>query len=199
MTDPRPPRTTRRGRPQRTSGDYICGRCQRPMGKPRVRWVGEALCNSCYYTAMRTHGQCPSCGHEGVLPGRRKAGDDRPVCLPCAGVNDAVVRCRCCAQEGEMYRRGLCARCALRHDLQYLAGPRAGATECASLIGALCAVDRPESILTWKRSPAVHALLAGLLGGTIAFTHQALDKRRAHSCRRTPAQHLDRARPAPPP
>lgn len=74
-----------------------------------------------------------------------------------------------------MYRRGLCARCALRHDLQYLAGPRASATECASLIGALCSVDRPESILTWKRSPAVHALLAGLLGGTIAFTHQALD------------------------
>ncbi|WP_307848890.1 hypothetical protein [Rhodococcus sp. PvP104] len=137
--------------------------------------MGEALCNSCYYTAMRTHGQCPGCGHQGVLPGRRNSTDDRPVCLHCAGVNDAVVRCRSCALEGEMYRQGHCAQCALRHDLQHLAGARIDTPECASLIEALCSVDRPESILTWKRSSAVHALLVGLLGGSIAFTHQALD------------------------
>jgi len=33
-------------------------------------WPDEQLCNSCFYTAMRTRGICPICGHDGVLPGR---------------------------------------------------------------------------------------------------------------------------------
>ena len=36
----------------------------------RVYWCGDQLCHSCFYTAMRTHGICPLCGHDGVLPGR---------------------------------------------------------------------------------------------------------------------------------
>jgi hypothetical protein len=49
-------------------------------------WPGEQLCNSCFYTAMRTYGTCPICGHHGVLPGRANRTDHRPVCLACAGI-----------------------------------------------------------------------------------------------------------------
>lgn len=35
---------------------------------------------------------------------------------------------------------------------------------------ALCASNRPESILVWKRSPKVQALLGGLGDGTIPVT-----------------------------
>jgi hypothetical protein len=62
----------------------------------RVYWPGDQLCNSCFYTAMRTRGICPNCGHNGVLPGRLNRTDNRPVCLACAGIpgnyeNDQLV------------------------------------------------------------------------------------------------------------
>ena len=45
----------------------------------------------------------------------------------------------------------------------------------AAIVEALCRVDRPASILTWKRSPKVKALLSGLACGEIPLTHQGLD------------------------
>ena len=65
---------------------------------------------------MRTHGICPLCGHDGVLPGRANQTDDRPVCLTCAGI-PGHYRCRTCQCEGELHRRG---QCALRDDLTAL-------------------------------------------------------------------------------
>ena len=62
------------------------------------------LLRSCFYTAMRTHGICPNCGHDGVLPGRLNHTDQRPVCLTCAGIPGAYC-CRHCGVDGEMYRR----------------------------------------------------------------------------------------------
>src|SRR6478752_1941999 len=130
MSEPVAERQRLRGRPKRTTGDYVCGRCGRVMGKPRVRWPGESLCNSCFYVAMRTFGQCPNCGHDGVLPARARSSDPRPVCLECGGVSPSGFRCQTCSHEGEIYRRGRCARCALREDLEELAPlPRRAATK----------------------------------------------------------------------
>lgn len=84
----------RRGRPLTTQGTEECTRCARMMGKPRVRWIGEALCNSCFYTAMRHAGICPDCGHEGVLPGRARRGSEVPVCLALAGNSRRVNKLR---------------------------------------------------------------------------------------------------------
>jgi hypothetical protein len=46
----------------------------------------------------------------------------------------------------------------------------------APIVEALCDVDRPASILSWKRSPRVHELLTGLASGDIPLTHQGLDE-----------------------
>ena len=57
-------------------------------------------------------------------------------------------------QKANVYRRGICARCALREDLTALMID--GANDPAamtSIVEALCRVDRPASILTWKLSP----------------------------------------------
>ncbi|MGO9926320.1 MAG: recombinase XerD, partial [Mycobacterium sp.] len=62
-------RSTKRGRPLVIDGHFRCGRCRRMANQRRASWPGEQLCNSCFYTAMRTHGICPRCGHNGVLPG----------------------------------------------------------------------------------------------------------------------------------
>ncbi|MDP3950311.1 recombinase XerD [Microbacterium sp.] len=66
-------------------------------------------------------------------------------------------------------------RCALRDDLRGLLG---GAPTDAGLLGlvdALCASDRPESIIVWKRSSKVQELLRGLGDGTIPVSHEGLD------------------------
>ncbi|SON58616.1 hypothetical protein MSIMFI_00094 [Mycobacterium simulans] len=141
----------------------------------RVYWPGDQLCNSCFYSAMRTHGICPNCTHEGVLPGRLNHTDQRQVCLTCAGILGDYC-CRNCGTEGELYRSRQCARCALRDDLTALivdgaSDPRTMST----IVEILCCVERPESIFTWKRSPQVQALLKGLARGDIPLTHQGLD------------------------
>ena len=46
----------------------------------------------------------------------------------------------------------------------------------APIVEALCGVERPASILTWKRSPRVQELLTGLASGDIPLTHQGLDE-----------------------
>jgi hypothetical protein len=43
------------------------------------------------------------------------------------------------------------------------------------LIDILCRADRPESIITWKRSPKVQTLLASLAAGSTPLTHEGLD------------------------
>jgi len=141
----------------------------------RVNWPADRLCNSCFYAAMRTRGICPICGHGGVLPGRVNHTDPRPVCLSCAGI-PGNYRCASCHAEGQLYRGGQCARCALRDDLTALmVDAAADPVTMATIVTILCGVDRPESILSWKRSPTVRALLTGLAGGDIPLSHDGLD------------------------
>ena len=118
---------------------------------------------------------CPKCGHDGVLPGRDLDGDDQPICRSCAGIS-ADFTCRRCGTEDDLYRRGTCARCALRDDLTVMMIDGAHDPEAmAPIVDALCRVDRPASILTWKLSPKIQALLAGLARGDTPLTHQGLD------------------------
>lgn len=68
-------------------------------------------------------------------------------------------------------------RCALREDLTSLmidGAPHRDAI--APIVEALCRVDRPASILTWKRSPRVQQLLSGLANGKSPLTHDGLDE-----------------------
>ncbi|SIB92297.1 site-specific recombinase XerD [Mycobacteroides abscessus subsp. bolletii] len=168
------PRSTRRGRPAVTDGHMECSRCHRLANKLRVYWPGDQLCHSCFYSAMRIHGICPNCQHNGVLPGRRNRTDPTPVCLTCAGI-PGEFRCRTCKQEGEIYRAGECARCALRDDLcRILLHHPADHDAMQKLIDVLCAVDRPESILSWKRNLQVLQLLNGITSGAIPLTHEGL-------------------------
>jgi hypothetical protein len=113
-----------------------------------------------------------------MLPGRAPSHGDQPVCVDCAGITQDY-HCSRCGTETEHYRQNTCARCSLRDDLTVLfrvddaQGSEATATK---LLGALCAAQRPESILTWLRKTGVRDLLQRLATGEIPLSHEALDQ-----------------------
>ena len=163
-----------RGRPQATDGDLQCARCERHMRKAAVTWPDGRICNSCYYDATSLYGPCPSCGMERMLPGRLDIGD-QPVCRDCARIRQDY-RCRTCEKEARPYRGGSCARCTLRSDLERDLLHDCSPEGIKTLIDALCAADRPESILTWKRSDKVRNLLSSLASDTTPLSHDGLDQ-----------------------
>ena len=169
-TDPAPPPT--RGRP-RTVGDLVCDRCGRGCTKLAARWPDGALCGICYDTATRTHGTCPGCTIDRMLPGRDDAG--RSICVDCAGIA-ARFDCVICGEERPRFRKGTCVRCSVRADLTKLLTPTEPPTAAAAaLLDALAAADRPESIYTWMRHPGVLDLLTHFGDGTLSPSHTAFD------------------------
>lgn len=168
------PRSTVRGRPRTRDGRAdLCARCGRNIPRIAATWPEGRLCNPCYYTAIHTHGLCPGCGQERLLPGPADA-NGRPTCTDCAGLG-VDFHCARCGTEAGHHRGRVCVRCILREDLHDLLGGEPTDPALVGLVDALCAADRPESIITWKRSEKVQALLRGLGTGEIAATHAGLD------------------------
>jgi hypothetical protein len=161
-----------RGRPRGT-GNVVCDRCGRHVAKTRVTWPDGRVCGICFTRATRTHGTCDECGQQRLLPGRD---GQRRLCRGCAGIVTAL-DCTRCGREGERYRSGLCARCALRDDLSELLtsvdGPSFPVAD--RLVEALCSTGRPESIHTWKRNPTVRRALVDIGNGTITLDHDSFD------------------------
>ena len=186
--DPEPlglsPRSTQRGRPRvvGTRNDP-CARCERSIPRLAAHWPEGRLCFACWFNAIHTRGTCPECLQDRLLPGRPNA-DGLPACGTCAGI-PVDFHCERCGSESGHHRGKLCARCALRDDLNDLVGGVPTEPALIGLIDALCASGRPESIIVWKRSPKVQALLRGLGNGTIPLTHDGLD---GHPGK--PAEHL---------
>lgn len=161
-----------RGRP-RSTGELQCDRCGRATGKIRVHWPDGRICGICFHQAARTFGACDKCGQQRLLPGRD---GNKQLCIPCSGITTALT-CTRCSTEGERYRHGICARCALRDDLTKMLIPKGNQAVPGlhALIDALCVVDRPESIITWKRHPDVIGLLTDIGTGTITLNHAGID------------------------
>jgi len=186
--DPKPvglsPRSTQRGRP-RVAGtrNDPCARCGRSIPRLAAHWPEGRLCFTCWFDAIHTRGTCPECLQDRLLPGPPHA-DGLPVCGPCAGISYDF-HCSNCGNEAGHHRGKLCARCALRDDLNDLVGGVPTEPALIGLIDVLCASARPESIITWKRSPKVQALLRGLGDGSVPLTHDGLD---GHPGK--PAEHL---------
>jgi len=176
--DPKPvglsPRNTKQGRPRATSAvNGPCARCGRFMPRVAATWPEGRLCFTCFYEATRTYGTCPECRQDRLLPGPPNS-DGHPTCSTCAEI-PRDFHCERCDIEAAHHRGRLCVRCALRDDLHGLLGGEPANAVPAGLIDVLCASDRPESILIWKRSTKVQDLLRGLGDGSIPVTHEGLD------------------------
>lgn len=168
-----PPRPAPRRRPRPVRSCDPCDRCGRTIPRLAAQWPEGRLCFICYYKAVHTHGTCPTCLEDRLLPGPPNA-DGHPICGTCAGI-EANFYCERCDEEAGHHRGNLCARCALRDDLHQLLGGVPHHPALVGLIDALCASAAPESILIWKRSPKVQDLLRRLGEGSVTVTHEGLD------------------------
>ena len=162
----------RRGRP-RSSGARHCDRCGQDVPKIRVRWPDGAICGACFSSAMHEYGQCSSCGDERMLPGRSLDGEH--ICRDCASITTLLV-CDRCDAEAERFRKGVCARCVVREDLESLLKPNSPADlRLKRLVGMLSDASRPESIYTWMNKTAPKELLTLIGQRQVALTQEAFD------------------------
>lgn len=163
-----------RGRPRTTGGKNRCGRCNRSVSSVQRGWPEGPICNPCHYAATRTFGECPNCGREGMLPGRRSDGTD--TCVSCAGITAELV-CDSCGREAPRHWKGICVTCALNTTLNEILRPNDPPDlRLHRLIRAMCAVERPASILTWCRPGTRARELLEMIGARdLQLTHEAFD------------------------
>jgi len=171
MTEKNPRRG--RGRPP-GPGVVLCPRCREMVPRVKYSFPEGRICGRCFDTATHTHGLCPACGVDRLLPGLNSQG--APICADCAEIRTSF-RCTVCGQEGALKRAGQCETCVNRSDLNaYLrldapdADPR-----LVRLRERLLGADRPASIYQWLRLKKPRALLEALGAGTVSIGHDALD------------------------
>jgi len=139
-----------------------------------ANWEGP-ICRTCYDRAVHTHGPCPTCTTERLLPGRRS--DGQPICRDCAGITRSFI-CAGCGTEAALLGRRRCERCTLTDKLTTLLDDGTGRIrrELQPLHAGLSAVDsaQMENLLSWVAQPKINTLLTGLARGTIVISHEAL-------------------------
>lgn len=165
--------------------EKLCVRCRKPAARLGAKWPEGWVCRLCYQRAARTHGTCPGCGTDRLVPGLDGRGC--PVCVDCAGI-PADFHCIQCSAEEEPYRARRHARCCLRDHLAELLDDGTGRVSepLKPLHGGISAQPNPRSALTWLRNPDVRDLLSSIATGARPLAHTTFDD---HASPRT-AMHL---------
>ena len=152
----------------------ICARCGRQAAKA-ANWSDGPICRTCFDKATRTHGSCPGCRSERLLPGRDASG--MPVCRDCAGITRDF-SCNRCRIEGPLLAGRLCHRCTLTDRLTVLLDDGTGRIHppLVPLFDQLRTMQRTKSGLAWLANPRPRALLQDLAAGRLALTHEAFQQ-----------------------
>ena len=120
-----------------------------------------------------------------MLPGRSPVG--KHICRDCAEITTLLV-CHRCGSEVERFRKGVCARCVVREDLESLLKPNSPADfRLKRLVTILADSARPESVYTWMNLKAPKQLLELIGRRELNLTHQGFD---AYSPSPAAASHL---------
>lgn len=99
-------------------------------------------------------------------------GAEARLCADCAGLA-SLARCTMCGIEDRLYDHGRCVRCCLAERAAVLlGGPR---PDLVGVYDAIVAARQPYSAHNWLRSSVAAAILADMVSGTVAVSHDALD------------------------
>ncbi len=148
-----------------------CVECSR-VRPVTIRWPIGPVCITCYKRVRGRPAACPVCQKIRPLIGITSA--SQRCCGPCAGV-DLTYSCSNCDGCGDLYRRGECARCVLRRELNDYFDPSRN-TQLSSLVSELETVENPRTVLFWLRYKQGGAhLLRELLRSGHQLSHELLD------------------------
>jgi hypothetical protein len=158
-----------------------------------ARWPVGYVCNPCYGAARRSARACAACGQIRVLVGHPDAPTECPLtpslCGHCCGSRRYSYQCARCGGSEELYKGGVCVRCALDDQLIEAFGRAAKGSPVGTLQAALHASRRPRSAMRWLTNEHGGArVLRELLSEGITISHEALDsfdEREVWSLRRT--------------
>lgn len=150
-----------------------CARCGRRAAKA-ANWEGP-ICRTCFDHAVHTWGSCPACGTHRLLPGRRQAGEDVPVCRDCAAITRDFF-CARCGFEGCLLGGRLCERCTLADKLTQALDDGTGQLrpELVPLRDGILGSQNLKRKLAWFGESRVPEVLAALARGDLRLTHEAL-------------------------
>jgi hypothetical protein len=157
----------------------------------RAHWPDGKICQLCFVAAANTHGRCPSCGDDRLLPGRNAT--DSPICRDCAGISTNFT-CSSCGNEKELARHGRCASCVVRADLTGILRPTDPPDlRLKRLIEIFANSPRPASVLTWMRVGTPGRRLLEAIGARqLDLTNEALDDAIGVITSRQAVEHLRR-------
>jgi len=169
----------------RTPHGPVCNRCYKQdptrwepcqrCGRRRVVCTRGPNGPRCQRCSPRPTAACTGCGRHRPVQALLA---DGPVCATCYDHARAARPCRRCGTVGRHYAAGTCAACVLAQRVTALLTGPDGAISPAlrPLRRVLLEVDQPRSTLIWLRRSHGARLLAAIVAGELAFSHQALDR-----------------------
>jgi hypothetical protein len=151
----------------------LCSRCAKRW-RFGFTWPEGYVCRSCVTRALKISGTCPGCEEKRLLVGRD--GEDRPICVDCAGITTCFV-CSTCGQEGQQWYTRTCLSCSLTRRLGALLDDGTGqvAPALVPMFEKITSMANPISAMTWLNKPAVRRRLAALADGSTPLTHEGID------------------------
>jgi hypothetical protein len=151
----------------------LCNRCAK-YWRFGFNWPEGYVCRSCVTRAVKIQGRCPRCRIERLLVGRD--GDDRPICVDCAGITTCFT-CSTCGTEAQQWFTRTCLSCSLSRRLGALLDDGTGHISVAlwPLFEKLTSSSSPIGPMTWLNKPAVRRRLTDLADGSTPLTHEGID------------------------
>jgi hypothetical protein len=151
----------------------LCSRCSKHW-RFGFNWPEGYVCRSCVTRAVKIRGRCPKCRVERLLVGRD--GDDRPICVKCAGITTCFT-CSTCGTEGQQWYGRTCVSCSLKRRLGAVLDDGSGQVSVAlvPLFVKLTSAASPIGPMTWLNKAAVRRRLTDLADGSVPLTHDGVD------------------------
>lgn len=156
---------------RRTATCAHCG-LDRP---PTALWPEGPVCVGCYDATLARRGVCTDCH-----TARRLVDPPGPAatrCCDCSARPTIGHVCADCGIEDKLYEDRRCDRCVLARRITILLADDTGAIPDTlfTLGAAIAAAPNPRSALNWLRTSAAAAILADIVGGRLALSHDTLD------------------------
>ncbi|HVA06553.1 MAG TPA: hypothetical protein VNG12_07440 [Acidimicrobiales bacterium] len=151
----------------------LCSRCAKHW-RFGFTWPEGYVCRSRVTRTVKLRGRCPGCCVDRLLVGRD--GDDRPICVDCAGITTCFT-CATCGKKDHMWFSAMCVSCSLTRRLGAVLDDGTGQVSPAlrPLFAKITSMANPIAAMTWLNKAAVRRRLADLAHDSVPLTHEGID------------------------